>query len=186
MKKTILSGILLILSLCACSPSEKEIQLTATQVAKEIFGTQTALAPTATFTSTSTSTNTPLPTPTPTDTPEPTNTPPLSTPTLGADGVVAQQSAGSVSGNVRVGGTWPFRAGGGPATESTRCTWELAHLRPNLHAAFQSGGQRTPGNRMVARRGCRPGDYATVWNDLYLSSDVRESGAGASGLCPAL
>jgi hypothetical protein len=87
MKKTILSGLLLILSLCACSPSEKEIQLTATQVAKEIFGTQTALAPTATFTSTPTPTNTPLPTSTPTDTPEPTNTPPPPTPTLDADGV---------------------------------------------------------------------------------------------------
>ena len=87
MKKTILISSLLILLLCACSPSEEELHLTATQVAKEIFGTQTALAPTATNTLTPTATNTPLPTSTYTETPTPTNTPPPPTATLDAEGV---------------------------------------------------------------------------------------------------
>lgn len=80
MKRILWPALLLTASLCACSPSEKSIQLTATQVASEIFGTQTAivLAPTATITFTppltSTSTPTVNLTPTPTITKIPTAT----------------------------------------------------------------------------------------------------------------
>ncbi len=66
---------LLALSLAACGPSPEQVNATATQVAANIFGTQTAQAPTAT------STNTPTPTATSTPTPTPTSTP-TSTPTV--------------------------------------------------------------------------------------------------------
>lgn len=60
---------------------------TTTQVAAALYGTQTALAPTATPTDTPTVTSTPTETPTPTFTPTMTNTPRPPTPTLTADGV---------------------------------------------------------------------------------------------------
>jgi len=55
---------LMALVLCACGPSQAELDSTATKVAADIFATQTAEAPTATFT------------PEPTDTPTPTELPP--------------------------------------------------------------------------------------------------------------
>lgn len=65
--------------LSACGPSQAELDATATQVAADIFATQTAQAPTATATFTPsptfTATPTDTPTPTPTDTPLPTSTP---------------------------------------------------------------------------------------------------------------
>jgi basic membrane protein A len=67
------------LLLSACGTSQEDLDATATQIAAEIFATQTAQAPTATptFTPTPTPTDTPTltPTPTPTDTPSPTPTP---------------------------------------------------------------------------------------------------------------
>jgi hypothetical protein len=79
--------ILISLLLSSCGPSEAEMQATTTQVAAELYGTQTALAPTATPTDTPTVTLTPTDTPTPTHTPTITNTPRPPTPTLAADGV---------------------------------------------------------------------------------------------------
>ncbi len=72
-----------LLLLCACGPSQQDLDATATQEAASNFATQTALAPTATQTSTSTPTPTVTytptvthtPTPIPTDTPTPTETP---------------------------------------------------------------------------------------------------------------
>ena len=58
-------------ALVSCGPSQAERALIATQVAAEIYATQTAVAPTAE----PSSTVTPRPTPTPTDTPAPTLTP---------------------------------------------------------------------------------------------------------------
>jgi hypothetical protein len=51
----------------ACGPSQAELDAQATEIAADIFGTQTAAAPTPTFTPTSTPrpTSTPVPTPTP-------------------------------------------------------------------------------------------------------------------------
>ena len=68
--------------LVACGPSQAELDAQATEVAANIFATQTAEAPTPTFTPTSTPTPTftPTQTPTPTKTPTPTFTP-TSTPT---------------------------------------------------------------------------------------------------------
>lgn len=62
----------LALSLSACGPSQAELDATATQVAADIFATQTALAPTITPTFTPTPTF--IPSPTPTITPSPTRT----------------------------------------------------------------------------------------------------------------
>ena len=84
--------VLLALNLAGCGPSEAELSAQATQVAHDIFATQTAQAPTftPTATTTPTATNTPTATPTetptatatPTDTPTPTLTPsPTNTPT---------------------------------------------------------------------------------------------------------
>jgi tetratricopeptide (TPR) repeat protein len=64
--------ILLAISLSACSPSQAELNSTATQLAENIFATQTALAPTATQTFTPSPTSTPTPTPTVTPSPSPT------------------------------------------------------------------------------------------------------------------
>ena len=65
--------------LVECGPSEAQLSEQATQVAAEIFETQTAQAPTYTPTPTATATPTETPTPTatstPTETPTPTNTP---------------------------------------------------------------------------------------------------------------
>lgn len=77
----ILAGLLMTALLVACGPSEEEMQATVTQVAAELYGTQTALAPTAT------PTHTPTVTPTSTPTATSTNTPLPPTPTLTADGV---------------------------------------------------------------------------------------------------
>lgn len=79
-------------NLAGCGPSEAQLSAQATQVAHDIFATQTAQAPTftptatatptATNTPTSTPTETPTATATPTDTPTPTLTPsPTNTPT---------------------------------------------------------------------------------------------------------
>jgi hypothetical protein len=68
--------------LAACGPSQAELDATTTQMAKDIFSTQTAKAPTATETYTPSPTATVTPTPTPTSTPTPTPTPTL-TPTPG-------------------------------------------------------------------------------------------------------
>jgi hypothetical protein len=80
MKREIYVYMLIVLAtiLAACGPSEAELNSTATQVAADIFATQTALAPTATQTFTPTPTVTPSPTPT--VTPSPTRTPTI-TPT---------------------------------------------------------------------------------------------------------
>ena len=51
--------------LVACGPSQGELDATATQIAANIFATQTAAAPTSTQTPTSTDTPTPANTPTP-------------------------------------------------------------------------------------------------------------------------
>ncbi len=65
--------------LAACGPSPDQVNATATQIAANIFATQTAQAPTATMTftpsPTATSTPTLTPTPTSTSTPLPTATP---------------------------------------------------------------------------------------------------------------
>jgi len=79
--------ILISLLLSACGPSEAEMQATTTQVAAELYGTQTALAPTAIPTDTPTVTPTPTETPTRTQTPTITNTPRPPTATLTAAGV---------------------------------------------------------------------------------------------------
>jgi len=63
---------LLAVSICACGPSPAELSSTATQVAEDIFATQTALAPTATRTFTPSPTLTPTPTHTLTPSPTPT------------------------------------------------------------------------------------------------------------------
>lgn len=78
-KKTIyltLGGLVVFILLSACGPSQDEIDATSTQLASNIFATQTANAPTSTLTPTPTNT----PTPTSTSTPTPTNTPTI-TPT---------------------------------------------------------------------------------------------------------
>lgn len=69
--------LLLILFVCACGPSQAELDATATQAAKDQHGTQTAQAPTATptHTNTPTPTNTATPTATQTPTASPTSTP---------------------------------------------------------------------------------------------------------------
>ena len=78
MKRISLLLICFITLLTSCSPSQDELNATATQDAANRFATQTAAAPTATptFTPTltSTPTQTPTPTSTPTSTPEPTAT----------------------------------------------------------------------------------------------------------------
>lgn len=78
--KTVMSlaiiSLLISVILSACGPSQAELDATATQVAANIFATQTAQAPTAT----PTFTPSPSPTATPTATPTPTSTPTI-TPT---------------------------------------------------------------------------------------------------------
>jgi hypothetical protein len=89
LKKKMFLALVIILALVllsACGPSEEEQNATGTQIAANIFGTQTAEAPTHTPTplptDTPTPTNTATPTPLPTDTPTPTPTPlPTDTPT---------------------------------------------------------------------------------------------------------
>ena len=71
-KNLVFIGVIL-LFLSACGPSEEQIAATKTQIALEIFQTQTAAA-TPTFTPSPTFTNTPIP-PTPTFTNTPTPTP---------------------------------------------------------------------------------------------------------------
>ncbi|MGB2962513.1 MAG: hypothetical protein WBB69_00820 [Anaerolineales bacterium] len=73
MKRWMGLSLLLIFLLSACGPSEADIQATGTQVAAELYGTQTALAPTITptITPTPTETLTPTPTFTLTNTPHP-------------------------------------------------------------------------------------------------------------------
>jgi len=75
--------VLLALNLAGCGPSEAELAAQATQVAHDIFATQTAQAPTFTPTATATPTSTNTPTATPTETPTATATPTETpTPTL--------------------------------------------------------------------------------------------------------
>ena len=64
-------------TLVACGPTQEDLDQQATQIAADIFGTQTAQAPTITNTPPPTATSTPEPTATPTFTPtdEPTSTP---------------------------------------------------------------------------------------------------------------
>jgi Tol biopolymer transport system component len=85
-KKTVLfifGGLAIILILCACGPSQAELDETATQAAVAMFATQTAEAPTTTLTPTiiPTATIEPSATPVPTNTSTPTLTS-TSTPTL--------------------------------------------------------------------------------------------------------
>lgn len=87
MKRWILLSFALLLMLSACAPSEAEMQATVTQVAAELYGTQTALAPTATITLTPTITPTPTTTATATLPPTITNTPHPPTATLTEAGV---------------------------------------------------------------------------------------------------
>lgn len=87
MKSWIVLGFTMLFMLSACKPSEAEMQATVTQVAAELYGTQTALAPTVTPTFTPTITPTHTDTPTPTHTPTTTNTPRPPTATLTAAGV---------------------------------------------------------------------------------------------------
>jgi hypothetical protein len=70
-----------------CGPSQAEMLATTTKVAEALYGTQTALAPTATPTDTPTPSQTHTHTPTQTYTPTITNTPRPPTPTLTADDV---------------------------------------------------------------------------------------------------
>jgi hypothetical protein len=75
--------VMLTLNLAGCGPSEEELAAQATQVAHDIFATQTAQAPTFTPTATATPTSTNTPTSTPTETPTATATPTKTpTPTL--------------------------------------------------------------------------------------------------------
>lgn len=80
-KLRILISILIAVTLSGCGLSQADVDATATQMASEIFATQTAQAPTVTptFTPSPTPTATPTLTPTPTNTPTitPTPTPPL-------------------------------------------------------------------------------------------------------------
>lgn len=81
--------LILILFICACGPSQAQLDETATHSAISIHATQTANAPTATMTPTMTPTSTLTPSPSPTNTPtatstlvptatiEPTTTPPV-------------------------------------------------------------------------------------------------------------
>jgi hypothetical protein len=96
----ILTILLFSLAFAACGPTEEEEQANATQIAAEIFATQTAAAPTATHTPTNTPTFTPMPTstttPAPTDTPVPTPTPtPVSALALLENALAAQEQASS-------------------------------------------------------------------------------------------
>lgn len=79
----IIAFFLVIVTLSACAPSQKQKDATVTSVAGIIYATETALAPTSTRTFTPTPTSTKMPTPTstatPTATPTPTSTP---TPTI--------------------------------------------------------------------------------------------------------
>jgi hypothetical protein len=95
------SLILLVLTmlLAACGPSQEEIDATGTQIAANIFATQTAVAPT--HTPTPTPTNTPTLTPTPTDTPTPTATPvPTDTPSPSPTNTPPAESTQSASSNI--------------------------------------------------------------------------------------
>jgi S1-C subfamily serine protease len=80
----ILMSLLIVTGLAACGPSQAELDARATQIAANVFATQTAQAPTPTPTPTLTSTFTPTPkptlTPTATLTPTPTPTPTPLTP----------------------------------------------------------------------------------------------------------
>ncbi|MGB2962515.1 MAG: hypothetical protein WBB69_00830 [Anaerolineales bacterium] len=87
MKRWIILVFVLLFMLSACGPSEADMHATVTQVAAELYGTQTALAPTATSTSTPSITPTPSETPTPTMIPTITNTPLPPTATLREAGV---------------------------------------------------------------------------------------------------
>lgn len=78
---------LVIFLIVSCSQNQEQIDATRTYIAGDIFGTQTALAPTATITLTPTNTNTSTPGPTATITPKPTGTPSPPTPTLDSEGV---------------------------------------------------------------------------------------------------
>jgi S1-C subfamily serine protease len=80
--------VVLAMLLAACGPPQEELDAQATEIAANVFATQTAEAPThtptATVTSTPTTTATPTPTVTATFTPTPTSTPtPTHTPTPG-------------------------------------------------------------------------------------------------------
>jgi hypothetical protein len=90
MKKRFCLVVLFIgLGVAACGPSQAELDASATQIAAQVFATQTAAGPTwtntPTVTPTATATPTDTPTATPTDRPTPTDTPtatPTDTPTL--------------------------------------------------------------------------------------------------------
>jgi len=94
-----LSGLLFLLMIVSiaflpsCSSSQQEMDATRTQVAADLFGTQTSLAPTATITLTPTITMTAVPSATPIPTRAPTNTPlpTVPTPTKNAEGVERMQ-----------------------------------------------------------------------------------------------
>lgn len=89
----ILAGLLLAFFLASCGPSQAEINATDTQVARDVFATQTAAAPPPTATPTDTPTPEPTSTPTPTDTPAPTDTPTsTSTPTLDLTATAAYEA----------------------------------------------------------------------------------------------
>lgn len=70
-RRTMFGLLLIVLFLNACGPSQADLEATTTQVAAEIYATQTAGAPTITLTATGTPTITPTPTSTPTATPVP-------------------------------------------------------------------------------------------------------------------
>jgi hypothetical protein len=86
--KVVTTSLLLVacVFLVACGPSQAEQDAQATQIAANVFATQTAGAPTATPTPTPSNTPTPTSTPTPTITPTrtetPTRIPPTATPPI--------------------------------------------------------------------------------------------------------
>jgi hypothetical protein len=106
--------LLLGLVVAACGPSQAELDANATEIAAQVFATQTAVAPTpthtptvtptatdtptATLTPTATPTDTPTDTPTPTDTSTPTATPTdTSTPTPTATETMAPTPTASAA-----------------------------------------------------------------------------------------
>ena len=88
MKRFLTLALVVGLLIAGCSTSQEEIHAQATEIAKNVFASQTAAAPdpTATPEPSATPTETPLPTATDTPTPEPTPTrtprPPTATPTV--------------------------------------------------------------------------------------------------------
>jgi hypothetical protein len=103
--KRICLSLVIVWLMSGCGPSQEELDATATQIAANIFATQTAEAPTETPTPLPTDTPTPTPTntSTPTFTPTPTETPtPIPTDTPTPEPTPTQSASDDLEGSVVV------------------------------------------------------------------------------------